>query len=47
MLMVFGGLWTADDLKQFSALTVLADQYSPLIPGTFVDGKFTWEKKHW
>jgi putative endopeptidase len=36
--------WTADDLKQFSALTgALADQYSALqpIPGTFVDGKFT------
>ncbi|SDW05184.1 M13 family metallopeptidase [Flavobacterium degerlachei] len=36
--------WTADDLKQFSALTgALADQYSALqpLPGTFVDGKFT------
>ena len=36
--------WTAQDLKQFSALTgALADQYSALqpIPGTFVDGKFT------
>ena len=36
--------WTADDLKQFSALTgALAAQYSALepIPGTFVDGKFT------
>ncbi|TDE31430.1 M13 family peptidase [Flavobacterium ranwuense] len=36
--------WTAEDLKQFSALTgALAAQYSALqpIPGTFVDGKFT------
>ena len=36
--------WTADDLKQFTALTgALADQYSALqpLPGTFVDGKFT------
>jgi putative endopeptidase len=36
--------WTADDSKQFSALTgALADQYSKLepLPGTFVDGKFT------
>jgi putative endopeptidase len=36
--------WTADDLKQFTALTgALAVQYSALepIPGTFVDGKFT------
>jgi endothelin-converting enzyme/putative endopeptidase len=36
--------WTADDLKQFSALTgALAAQYSALepLPGTFVDGKFT------
>ena len=36
--------WTADDLKQFSALTeALADQYSVLqpLPGIFVDGKFT------
>lgn len=36
--------WTADDLKQFSALTgALADQYSALqpLPGIFVDGKFT------
>jgi putative endopeptidase len=36
--------WTAEDLKQFSALTgALADQYSALqpLPGTFVDGKFT------
>jgi putative endopeptidase len=36
--------WTADDAKQFSALTTaLADQYSKLqpLPGTFVDGKFT------
>jgi predicted metalloendopeptidase len=38
--------WTADDLKQFSALTgALAAQYSALeLPGTFVDGKFTLEK---
>jgi predicted metalloendopeptidase len=37
--------WTADDLKQFSALTgALADQYSAAIPGTFVDGKFTLGK---
>lgn len=36
--------WTADDLKQFAALTgALADQYSELqpLPGIFVDGKFT------
>jgi putative endopeptidase len=36
--------WTAEDSKQFSALTgALADQYSKLepLPGTFVDGKFT------
>ena len=36
--------WTAEDLKQFSALTgALAAQYSALepLPGTFVDGKFT------
>ncbi len=36
--------WTADDQKQFAALTgSLADQYSALqpLPGTFVDGKFT------
>ena len=36
--------WTADDQKQFAALTAaLADQYSALqpLPGTFVDGKFT------
>jgi putative endopeptidase len=36
--------WTADDLKQFTALTgALADQYSALepLPGTHVDGKFT------
>ncbi len=36
--------WTADDLKQFTALTgALAAQYSALqpLPGTFVDGKFT------
>lgn len=36
--------WTAEDLKQFTALTAaLADQYSALqpLPGTFVDGKFT------
>lgn len=36
--------WTADDLKQFTALTgALAAQYSELqpLPGTFVDGKFT------
>jgi endothelin-converting enzyme/putative endopeptidase len=36
--------WTADDSKQFAALTgALADQYSALepLPGTFVDGKFT------
>ncbi len=36
--------WTADDLKQFTALTgALANQYSALqpLPGTFVDGKFT------
>ena len=36
--------WTAEDQKQFSALTgALADQYSALqpLPGTFVDGKFT------
>ena len=36
--------WTANDLKQFSALTgALAAQYSALepLPGTFVDGKFT------
>jgi endothelin-converting enzyme/putative endopeptidase len=36
--------WTAEDSKQFSALTTaLADQYSALepLPGTFVDGKFT------
>jgi endothelin-converting enzyme/putative endopeptidase len=36
--------WTADDSKQFAALTTaLADQYSALEPltGTFVDGKFT------
>ncbi len=36
--------WTAEDLKQFSALTgKLAEQYSALepLPGTFVDGKFT------
>lgn len=36
--------WTADDLKQFTALTgALASQYSALqpLPGIFVDGKFT------
>jgi putative endopeptidase len=36
--------WTAEDSKQFSALTTaLATQYSALepLPGTFVDGKFT------
>jgi putative endopeptidase len=36
--------WTAEDLKQFSALTgALADQYSALepLPGTHVDGNFT------
>ena len=36
--------WTADDLKQFTALTAaLAAQYSALqpLPGIFVDGKFT------
>jgi putative endopeptidase len=36
--------WTADDLKQFTALTgALADQYSALepLPGIYVDGKFT------
>ncbi len=36
--------WTADDLKQFTALTAaLAAQYSVLqpLPGIFVDGKFT------
>ena len=36
--------WTAEDLKQFNALTgALADQYSKLepLPGIFVDGKFT------
>lgn len=36
--------WTAEDLKQFTALTgALAAQYSQLqpLPGTFVDGKFT------
>jgi putative endopeptidase len=36
--------WTADDQKQFAALTgSLADQYSALqpLPGIFVDGKFT------
>ncbi|WP_339919366.1 M13 family metallopeptidase [uncultured Flavobacterium sp.] len=36
--------WTAEDSKQFSALTTaLANQYSALepLPGTFVDGKFT------
>ncbi|HLA55817.1 MAG TPA: M13 family metallopeptidase [Flavobacterium sp.] len=36
--------WTAEDLKQFSALgAALADQYSALepLPGTHVDGKFT------
>jgi predicted metalloendopeptidase len=36
--------WTADDLKQFTALTgALATQYSALqpLPGIFVDGKFT------
>jgi putative endopeptidase len=36
--------WTADDLKQFTALTgELAEQYSALepLPGTHVDGKFT------
>ncbi|REG92189.1 M13 family metallopeptidase [Flavobacterium aquicola] len=36
--------WTAEDLKQFSALgTALADQYSALepLPGIHVDGKFT------
>ena len=36
--------WTADDQKQFAALTgALAAQYSALqpLPGTFVDGKFT------
>ncbi|MFH6992918.1 M13 family metallopeptidase [Flavobacterium sp. FlaQc-48] len=36
--------WTADDLKQFTALgTALADQYSALepLPGIHVDGKFT------
>jgi predicted metalloendopeptidase len=36
--------WTADDQKQFAALTgALAEQYSALqpLPGTFVDGKFT------
>ena len=36
--------WTANDLKQFTALTgALADQYSALqpLPGIFVDGKFT------
>lgn len=36
--------WTAEDLKQFTALTgALANQYSALqpLPGTFVDGKFT------
>ncbi len=36
--------WTAEDLKQFTALTgALADQYSALepLPGIKVDGKFT------
>ncbi len=36
--------WTAEDLKQFTALTgALATQYSALqpLPGIFVDGKFT------
>jgi putative endopeptidase len=36
--------WTADDLKQFTALgTKLSDQYSALepLPGIHVDGKFT------
>jgi predicted metalloendopeptidase len=36
--------WTAEDLKQFSALTgALASQYSALepLPGTHVDGNFT------
>ncbi len=36
--------WTAEDLKQFTALgTLLADQYSALepLPGVHVDGKFT------
>jgi len=36
--------WTAEDLKQFTALTgALADQYSALqpLPGIHVDGKFT------
>lgn len=36
--------WTADDLKQFTALTgALADQYSAIepFPGMHVDGKFT------
>ncbi|AWG20701.1 endothelin-converting protein [Flavobacterium faecale] len=36
--------WTADDSKQFAALTTaLANQYSALepLPGVFVDGKFT------
>jgi putative endopeptidase len=36
--------WTAEDLKQFTALTgALAAQYSALqpLPGTFVDGNFT------
>ncbi|MDN3675496.1 M13 family metallopeptidase [Flavobacterium branchiarum] len=36
--------WTADDLKQFTALgTALANQYSALepLPGIHVDGKFT------
>jgi endothelin-converting enzyme/putative endopeptidase len=43
----FSRWWTAEDSKQFSALTTaLATQYSALepLPGTFVDGKFTLEK---
>jgi endothelin-converting enzyme/putative endopeptidase len=42
--------WTAEDSKQFSALTTaLANQYSALepLPGTFVDGKFTLEQVIW
>jgi hypothetical protein len=45
----FSRLWTAEDSKQFSALTtaLAAVQCSRAITRNFVDGKFTLGEKHW
>jgi hypothetical protein len=42
----FSRLWTAEDSKQFSALSALATQYSALepLPGTLLMVNLLWEK---